>query len=261
MDVGPFFITNAESPELVKPADGSFHDPANAAQAGVFVGSPMWNARLDAFDSQKQSFHRRIVSLVRPQAAWKTTRLSASSRDGRNGLDQRLQLGHVVSVGRGDGGRQRNTLRIGDDMVLRAVFPAIRGAGPGVVPPKTARMELLSTMARERSIRSIRRNSDKSRWWIFSQVPLACHSCKRRQQVIPEPHSISCGKSCHGMPVLSTNTIPAKARRFSTGGRPPLREGGWFGTYSETGFHNSSLTNFLAIGLSSMTKHTPCHVG
>jgi hypothetical protein len=57
---------------------------------------------------------------------------------------------------------------------------------------------------------------------IFSQVPSACQSRRRRQQVMPQPQPISRGKSSQGIPVLRTKRMPVKALRSSSLGCPPL---------------------------------------
>ena len=49
------------------------------------------------------------------------------------------------------------------------------------------------------------------------------HSRKRRQQVIPLPKPISCGKSSHGMPVNSTNKIPLQHNSIINARSPAFR--------------------------------------
>src|SRR4051812_49882905 len=57
-------------------------------------------------------------------------------------------------------------------------------------------------------------------------MPASCQSLSRRQQVMPEPQPISCGSISQGMPLFSTNRMPVRAARSSTGGRPPFGRGG-----------------------------------
>ena len=61
---------------------------------------------------------------------------------------------------------------------------------------------------------------------------------------------ISCGKSSQGMPVLSTNRMPVRHTRSSTGGCPPLGLGVRLGSSGSTNPHNSSGTSSLAIASS-----------
>ena len=58
------------------------------------------------------------------------------------------------------------------------------------------------------------------------QTPAWYQSRSLRQHLIPLPHPISAGKYSQGMPVFSTNRIPASAARSDTRGRPPLGFGG-----------------------------------
>jgi hypothetical protein len=157
-------------------------------------------------------------------------------------VHQRYQLRDVVSVGSCQRGRQRDAVGIGEDVMLRARFTAIRGIRAGLRPPKTARTDVLSTTARDQSIWS----ASSSRWSntqrILSHTPAACQSRSRRQHVIPDPHPISWGRYSQGMPVLRTNKIPVSTERLSFGFRPGFRRrrflgGGNSGPISS---HNSS---------------------
>jgi len=86
-------------------------------------------------------------------------------------------------------------------------------------------------------------------------VAARCQSRRRRQQVMPDPQPISCGRYSHGMPVLRTKRIPVSAARSATIGRPPLGRGGCLGNSGSITAHRSSLTSGLAIAMSSVT-HT-----
>jgi hypothetical protein len=86
------------------------------------------------------------------------------------------------------------------------------------------------------------KRSSSTRWSRF-QTPASCHSLRRRQQVIPDPQPISLGSISQGMPVLSTNTMPASVARLSTRGRPPLGLGGSFGKSGSITAHSSSVTS------------------
>jgi hypothetical protein len=226
----------------------------------IFIGSAMRNAGLNTFDPQQQTFHPRIVRLVCPQSSRNTPWTPTFAGHRRDGVYQCLQLLYITAVRRSDAGRERYALASGDNVVFGTAFPAIGRVGTNLVPPKTARTELLSTMAFDKSSRSARRNSDNKHRWIFSQIPASCQSRSLRQQVIPDPQPISCGKSCQAIPVLRTNAMPVNASRFSIGGRPPFRLGGRRGINDATKFHNSSAMSSLAIRMPSMTKPTArCH--
>ena len=101
------------------------------------------------------------------------------------------------------------------------------GFGPVWSPPYTARMEQLSTTARDQSIWSSRASQSRSAKWIRSHTPACCQSRKRRQHVIPDPHPSSCGSICQGMPLRRTKTMPVRHARSETRGRPPLWPTWW----------------------------------
>src|SRR5690606_12068172 len=76
-------------------------------------------------------------------------------------------------------------------------------------------------------------------------TPASCHCRSRRQQVTPDLHPSSWGRSFQMIPLLSTNTIPASAARSGTRGRPvrPRLVLRGFGSNGSTSSHSSSLTN------------------
>ncbi len=75
------------------------------------------------------------------------------------GLDQRIELRNVVAVRPGQDDRERDALRVDDEVVLAAELAPVRGIRAGFFPASTARIEDLSTMARVRSISPRRRSS------------------------------------------------------------------------------------------------------
>jgi hypothetical protein len=137
-----------------------------------------------------------------------------------NGLDQCIELGHVVAVCAGQDDRERDALRVDDEVVLAAELASVRGIRAGFFPASMARMDELSTMARVKSISPRRRSSASSISWIRCQTPACCHATSRRQQAVPEPQPISCGSRFHAMSERSTNTMPVSTARSGVGLRP-----------------------------------------
>ena len=144
-----------------------------------------------------------------------------------------------MHVGRRDVNDEWDAVRVGDQMAFAASFRPIRGVGPGVGPPKTARMLALSITPSDASIRPARPSRFSKRAWIFGQTPACIHSCRRRQQVTPLPQPNSRGTNRQGMPVRRTYTIPVRQARSGTRGRPPLGLGGSFGNSGSISFHNA----------------------
>jgi len=74
--------------------------------------------------------------------------------------------------------------------------------------PPNARTCELSIAARDQSISSASLSFASSSSCSRCQIPASWHSRNLRQQVIPEPQPISCGRYSHGIPVCNTNKIP-----------------------------------------------------
>ena len=253
MDVGPAFIADAQAPELMKPTERAFDDPAHLAETAAVGLTALGDARLNAPAPQEDAVHLGVIGAVGIEAVGALSRASRLASNRRDSLHQPYQLRHVVPVGSGQLARQRGSMGVRDDVVLATLFAPVRRIGACLSPPKTARTEELSTMAHDKSIRSALRNSSSSKRWIRSQTPAFCQSRKRRQQVIPDPQPNSCGKSSHGIPLLRTNTIPVSTNLSFSGGRPPLGRGGRFGNSGLTRAKNVSVISGLAITPSSMT--------
>ena len=73
---------------------------------------------------------------------------------------------------------------------------------------------------------------------------------------MPEPHPISKGNVCQGMPLFSTNNIPVSTRRSFKGFRPGYRDrrGLGVGNKGWISSHNSSLTSGFPISFPPSRK-------
>ena len=222
MNVGTALPADAQTAKLVQPAQASLHHPARRAQAAAVFGAAASQHRGDPPLAQLAPMRLGIVRAVALHAVRPLPGPTRLPGDGRNLIHQRQQLGHVVTVRRGERERQREALRVGEQVVFRAATAAVRGIAARVGPPFSARSEALSTTARDQSIWSAPRSSASSLRRIRSHTPARCQSRSRRQHVIPE-QPISRGRYSHGMPVRSTNKMPLSATRFGTGLRPGYR--------------------------------------
>jgi len=70
-----------------------------------------------------------------------------------------------------------------DQMAFAARFSPVGRIGTCLPPPKTARIEQLSTTVRDQSICPQRASQSSNTKWIISQIPASCQSRNRRQQV------------------------------------------------------------------------------
>ena len=223
MNVRAAFVTNSQSPILMQPGYGAFDDPADLAQAAsVRVTSPC-QSRLNAQRDERIAMRLRVVGAVAINCFGAMARSSRFAFDRRNLRDKSVQLGHIVTIGRGRMSRQGRAISVGQNVVFRAGFSAIRRVRAGFLPPKTARMLDESTTARDQSILSAPFSRSSKTRWTFSQTPAAVQSRKRRQQLMPEPQPSSCGRCSQPMPVRRTKRIPVNAFRASSGLRPGYR--------------------------------------
>ena len=249
VNIGAALPADPQAAELVQPAESAFHHPACRAQAAAMRGAATRQNRCDAAGAQGMPVPSGIVSPIALHTIGPEARWSDMARHGRNGLHQHQQLCHIVAVGPGENRRQRNTVRVGDEMMLRSRLPAIRGIGARLRPPKTARTEAESTTAREKSILLASRSRASKAWWTVSQTPAFCQSRNRRQQVIPDPHPISRGRSSQGMPVFNTKRIPVNTARSSSRFRPGYRNRRRFGRGSNGAISAHNLSSNITLAM------------
>jgi hypothetical protein len=246
VDVHPPFVADPQPSVLVQPADRSLDDPAGGPQTAAMYSPAMGEHGLDVPLSQLGLVRLRVVRAVALDARRTEARAPAFALERRDGVDQREELGDVVSIRTSERDHQRDALRFGEDMVLAARAGAIRGIGPRLEPPFTARMLELSTTARDQSISPAWWNSSSRTWWSCFHTPAACQSRSRRQQVIPEPQPISLGRYSHGQPLISTKMIPVRVARSATRGRPVFW-GERRGRRGSINSHSASSTKGFAI--------------
>lgn len=192
-----------------------------------------------------------VVSTVSLHLKRSLSRPAMLSLQRRNSIHKIKCLSYIMGIGPGESDRKRYPLSIGYDMVLAARLRPVGWIGTRLLPPKTARTDALSKTARLQSIRSCACKRSRKVSWIRSQTPASCQSLSLRQQVMPLPQPISCGRSSHAMPVLRTNSMPVKAALSGTRGLPPFGFGGSEGRSGFISSHNSSDTNGFAIRTTS----------
>jgi hypothetical protein len=242
MNFGKTFIAHAQATELMKPSYRSFNHPAEYPQAASMFGTASGQHGLHSSCAQLLAMRLGIIRAVTLHTIRPGAGMASLSRDFWNCVHKRQELGDIVVVGGGHDGGEGYALRLSDDMMLAACLASIGGIGTRFFPPQGARTEELSTMARDQSNLCAPLSLSKSTLWIFSQVPLFCHLRTKRQQVIPEPQPISCGRYSQGIPVRRTKMTPVNTLRTSKGLRPGYRRRRGFGGGIKglISFHSSS---------------------
>lgn len=261
MNVHAPLVADAKTSVLMQPADRSLDDPAGGAEAAAVRGPAMGEYRLDVPLPQFGFVRLRVVRAVALDARRPEARAPAGASEWRDGVDEREELGDVVSVRTSERDHQRDALRFGEDMVLAARTGAIGRIGTRLEPPFSARMLELSTTARDQSISPAWWNASSSARWSCFHTPAACQSRNRRQQVIPDPQPISLGRYSHGQPLISTKMIPVRVARSETRGRPVFW-GARRGRCGSTSSHSASSTKgFAIVGPPCPTAEATLHAG
>ena len=209
--------------ESVDPCVRALRRPPHRAQTGAVWHTPAGDHGFDAaLPQQSAALVVVVVVVVGVRLPGSAARAAGRPSNVGNGVQQGHQLG-VVAVAAGQRDGERGAVSVVDDMVLRAGPGAVDRARPGLGPPRRAWRCEPSITARDQSSFPARCSSVSSTWYSWSHTPTSCQSRSRRQQVIPEPKPSSCGSHSHWIPVCSTNRMPCRQRRSSSGSRPALR--------------------------------------
>lgn len=247
--MGITFIANLQASKRVKPCNRALDWPTRSAQTTAMGRANFCEHRRDAAFSQTLSMWFGTVAPVAlndPRFMQWSPPLASNAW---NGIDECIKLGDVVAVRPAQDDRERDTFRVDDEVMFAAELAPVRWIRAGFFPASIARIDELSTSARERSISPRRRGSASNVSWMRCQTPASCHAASRRQQAVPEPHPISCGSRFHAMPERSTNTMPVSAARSGVGLRPAYcrLRGARAGKSGSISNHNSSSMSSLGI--------------
>src|SRR5262245_6436628 len=120
MDIGAAFVAYAESSMLMKPSDRSFDHPAGLPQSTAMFGEATPKFRFNAPTSQLPLMGAGTVSAIALNGCRAAARSTGLAGDVRDGVNQRQQLRHVVSVGPRERHGQGNARGVGQHMMLAA---------------------------------------------------------------------------------------------------------------------------------------------
>jgi hypothetical protein len=256
MDLGKSRVANSKTMEIMEPSMSPFDYPSIFSKATAMLGAALCKNGFDAPITQFLPVCFGVVSAIGVDDLRLFQRAPADTTDGWNRVNERQQLGEVMTICSGQDDRERHPICVSSNMVLGARSRTIYGVRPSFWPAPMARTEDESRITREKSIWPAARNSASNSTCNRSHTPASCQSRKRRQQVTPEPQPISAGRSRQRSPVRNTNKMPFNAARSGTGLRPGYfsRRGFGSGSRGSIRFHNSSSMIGLCIPLTSSSR-------
>ena len=253
MEIVPALVADEEAAVAVQPGEVALDNPAVPSELGAGIDAGAGDPRGDVAASEGVTSGATVVGLVGVQLGRSPAWSSAWAFDRRDGVDRIEEHRPLVDVRGRLEADQRDAPAVAHQVVLRPWLAAVGGVRtdrlgrrPPFFSPLAGTVEL-SMLARLQSIRSAAPKRSSSVRCNVSQTPAACQSRSRRQQVIPLPQPISCGRYSHWIPVLSTNTMPVKQARSGMRGRPAFFFCRGAGINGATTDHNSSLTSGLAM--------------
>ena len=240
MNISSSLVANPQSAKTSSPGMGALDHPAVLAKAVFGLNSSSSNTWLDTASPTALATPGIVIPLVRMQFGGPEPRSTSRARDGMNRIEQLFENPRVVDVSRGQHHTERNAVAIDKKMMFRARFALVRWVGPCFFAPFLAATVAGSTEARLQSISPALPSFSRNTWCRRFQTPFACHSSRRRQQVIPLPQPISRGSISKPMPLRRMKRIPVNTARSGIRGLPPLGLGFSGGNKGAIASHNSS---------------------
>jgi len=153
VDVAAAFVADVEAAELVDPGEAAFDHPAPLAEAGAVLGLAPGDAAGDTALTQPAAVFGVVVAAVGDQQAGSAAGPAGATRDGRDALEQRFELGDVVAVGAGQNPGERDAVGVDEEVILGARAAAVDRARARRGAPFFACTWLESAIARLQSSR------------------------------------------------------------------------------------------------------------
>lgn len=249
MNTRSTFIPHVEASKPMEPGERALDDPARPAESAAVAAIAAGQHGRDAAQPQCGAMPLRVVSAVALHPARAPTRRSGAAPDRRHRIDQVQELANIVAISGRQPRDERNPVRVGKNVMFRPGLAAIGRVRSSFFPPRNARSDALSTIARARSSSPRRRNSASKTVWSRFQTPARCQRTSRRQHVEPDPQPISSGSMFQGRPLLRTNRMPVNTARSGIGLRPAYRRfrRRRFGSSGSMRFQRSSSSNGLVM--------------
>lgn len=133
--MGISFIANFQASEGMKPGNRALHDPTGFTQAAAVRRANFRQRWSDAVFAQTLPVRLGTVAPITSNDARLVQRTAPLATNVRNRADQGIKLGNVVTVRAGQDDRERDALRVDDEVVLTAELAPVRWVRPGFFPP------------------------------------------------------------------------------------------------------------------------------
>jgi len=247
------FVTKPKPAVISKPTERPFDYVSEGAQSTTVFRVAFSQARHQWGNSSRGTSLQvgwRPVSVVALENVGMGSRPSFVTRAWWDAVQHFHRGLGIMDVSRGGVHHQGQPLCLNDYMAFAALFPSVRRVGTCVVPPKTARTDWLSMIARDRSICPALPKTRSKRRCTSGQTPALVQSLSLRQQLTPLPQPSSLGSRRQAAPVRRMYAIPVSALRAGISGRPPFGFGLSAGSKGLISFHSSSGTSANAIVVS-----------
>jgi hypothetical protein len=118
VDLVAAVVADEEPFELVEPGEGAFDDPAVAAESGAVPAAASGDLRCDPAAAQLSPVGVVVVAAVGADPVRPSPRTADQAAHRRHTLEERDQLGDVVTVAAGDRPGKRDPGRVDQEMVF-----------------------------------------------------------------------------------------------------------------------------------------------
>ena len=152
MNIRPLLIAHTQAAKLAEPGKGPLHYPPTSAQPTSMFSISLGEQRRDVPDTQTLPDCLRAITTVAQHAIRTMARSSSLSLQEWDSINECECLLRVVTIRAGELDGEWNTATVADQMPFAAQLRPVGGVGTCLKPPKTARIEQLSSTARDQSI-------------------------------------------------------------------------------------------------------------
>src|SRR5579883_435533 len=183
VDVGFARVADGELAVPGEPGQTALHHPAMLAQVLARLDAAASDAGQEATPREELATAGQVVGLVGMHLAGPFASVAVALFHRRQGRDQAFELAAVVLVGCRQRDGERNAAALGDDVLLAARLPTVRGVRPDETAPFWAGTLRVSTTTRVQSSWPASPNSSSKSRCRRSQTPACCQASTRRQTV------------------------------------------------------------------------------